>query len=214
MARGARAKLTVRDIDRGFLNLRRVMRTIQASASYAMAGVSEARNNRSGEDITNAELAVIHEFGAPAAGIPERPFMRPAFDANRVKYELQILRGVKRIYDGKTDPMKLLALLGQTMAADMKARILQGPPIPPPNTPRVRARKEALRRKGSKGEVRTLVDTGRMVQSIGHAVVFAGQTVGVRLGGSAAGDFRIPNPNPKKRRGRKKARRRGGKRRG
>lgn len=205
----ARGKLTVREVDKGFLHLRRVMRTLESGA-YAMAGVAESRDKRAGEDISNSDLTVIHEFGAPAANIPARPFMRPSFDRNRAKYGLQLARGARRIYEGRTDPLRLLALLGTTMASDMKAEITKFSPIPPPNAPAVRARKLArMWRTGGFGGVRTLVDTGRMVNSIGHAVVFSGKTVGVRIGGSkGAQEFRIPNPKKRRKAKRRAAQRR------
>lgn len=121
-------------------------------------------------DITMPQLAAVHEFGNPPR-IPERPHVGPAFDRNLSKYQhlLAVLLG--RWMDGHLGLQQALGLLGLEMVADIRNLVTEGPEVPPTNADSTRARKEARTRKGAKGDVRTLVDTGRMIGSLTHVVL-------------------------------------------
>lgn len=113
--------------------------------------------------LTNAELAMIHEFGAPGAGIPERSFIRSTMDAGRSEYLNVLMPKVLRaVLDRRISIYQAFELVGQRMSADVKKRITAGESIPPPLA------EETVKRKGSS---RSLVDTGRLVASITYAVV-------------------------------------------
>lgn len=115
---------------------------------------------REGE-LTNAQLASIHEFGLGNA--PARPFVRPPFVQHRSEY-LELLRAGYRDAFTKNDPnafRRVLGLVGQKMAADIKAYVTQGNNLAP-------LAQSTIDRKGSS---RPLVDTGQMVNSISYAVV-------------------------------------------
>jgi hypothetical protein len=111
--------------------------------------------------LNNLELAVIHEYGAPRANIPARPFVRPAFDAHRKEYQTALAKGMVGVLAGRDDYDKLLGRIGAKAAADMKAYVTAGPHIPPPLKPATVV---------AKGSDRPLVDTGRMVGSISWQV--------------------------------------------
>lgn len=113
-----------------------------------------------GSDITMIELAAIHEFGSPAAGIPERSFIRSTFaDQNKL---LTVLRGVaKSIVEGKSTIKRGLGLVGVWAAAAVKATITEGKVEPPLEASTIAA----------KGSSLPLVDTGRLLGSITHEVV-------------------------------------------
>lgn len=165
-----RAKFVLKDKDRGFKALMKNAALLKKS--YVRAGVlgEGEKDARRGEDLTNVELAVIHEFGAPGAGIPERSFVRSSFDAGKEKYMAALRKMSIQVYDGRADAKKVLGLIGAQMAADMKGRIAAG--IPPPNAPEVLARKQA---KGSgAGAPKPLVDTGQLLSSITWAVELGG----------------------------------------
>ena len=181
---GVRATIKIRDIDMGY---RAIVRTLseEVRGSYVKAGVlGGAKDRRPGEKIGNVELAVIHEFGAPGAGIPERSFIRRSFTANLPRYQAMLVKLVHGIYEGKVRPAQALGLVGQAMKADIVRTVTQGPEIPPPNSPRWFAEKlsrghwrKGLGKAGGvpvSGPIpppRTLVDTGRMIGSVTYEVV-------------------------------------------
>lgn len=116
---------------------------------------SDAIQAREG-GITNAELGAIHEFGAPAAGVPERSFMRSTFDENRKKYEERLAKGVQRVVDGTSNARRELLEVAEVARADVIAKIDSH--IPPPLKP------ATIRSKG--GETTPLVKTGRLRSTI------------------------------------------------
>ena len=115
--------------------------------------------------------ALIHEFGAPAANIPERSFIRSTFDAHREEYMALLRTLLQAVYVNKLTVERALGLLGARISSDIKKRVTTGAGIPPPNAPSTLARKLALTRRGSKGIPRTLIDTGRLIASVSWAVV-------------------------------------------
>ena len=108
------------------------------------------------------ELATIHEFGAPRAGIPQRSFLRDTADLKREAWLKTAERLVKLIARGKLTVERALGLLGEKASGDVKRRIKSGTGIPPELQP------ATIRAKGSS---RPLVDTGRLVNSISYQVV-------------------------------------------
>lgn len=123
--------------------------------------VATASINRGGGGLTNIELATIHEFGAPAAGIPSRPFLRSTFDAKKDAWNSLMARLVTKVVAGHLDVLAALELVGQRAAGDVRNRITQGGNFVP-NKP------ATIRRKGSS---KPLIDKGLLLQSISHQVV-------------------------------------------
>jgi hypothetical protein len=152
-------KITSRD--RGWEKLKRALLKDGPSV-FGKAGIigDAAAASRGGHDgkVTNADLALIHEFGL---GVPERSFIRAAFDANRPKYLELLQRFAAAVYDGKMTVERALDLLAQEAASDMRNLIRAGEGIPPPNSP------ETIAEKGSS---RPLVDSAQMLGSIAGAV--------------------------------------------
>lgn len=125
-------------------------------------------------DMTNPRLAAIHEFGAPEVGIPARPFVSAAFDENQRTYEAQLRRVCTALASRPISVGKALNLIGSGMAADIRNFVTQGEPIAPENAESVKRRKAAKQARDEEGnpagEVRTLVDTGRLIGSVSWAV--------------------------------------------
>lgn len=106
-------------------------------------------------DLTVAQIGAIHEFGAPAAGIPERPFLRGSIQKNRQKYIALNRNSLKKIISGDLDMNGALGLLGTRAAADVQREIRAGDFVAlDPKT---------IKRKGSS---KPLIDTGQLRQSI------------------------------------------------
>lgn len=107
-------------------------------------------------DLTNTEIAFMHEFGAPAAGIPERSIIRGAFDQKVDDWTNLLIGATRSIYDDSpAAPIKILGFVGEKVRSDMVNRINQG--IPPP------LKAATIARKGSSTP---LVDTKQLANSI------------------------------------------------
>lgn len=101
------------------------------------------------------EVAAVHEFGAPSAGIPQRSFVRATVDEQRPEIERLQKALAAQVLAGKLDPSAALELLGAKVAAMVQTRIAAG--IGPALKP------ETIARKGSS---KPLVDTGQLRSSI------------------------------------------------
>lgn len=153
---------SVTDRDLGWARLVREIRAAKGLVGKAGVIGSKAEAERpdgKGGTITNAELAMAHEFGT--AHVPERSFIRAPFDANRSKYEDHLAAFAKKVYAGAMKVERAVGLVAAEMASDVRKYIVDGAGVPPPNAPATIARK---------GSSRPLVDTAQMKNSISHAV--------------------------------------------
>lgn len=115
-----------------------------------------------GEGVTILEIAVIHEFGAPRAGIPQRSFIRGTVELKNTEINRLIGKLTRRMVrsEGRETPADMLEILGAWVASEIKKRIRDG--IPPALKP------ETVEAKGSSTP---LIDTGRLLNSITWEVV-------------------------------------------
>lgn len=145
-----KAKLSLVDRDKGYRRIVAELKKAHGDA-YVKLGVmgSEAGevHGDEGGHITTAQLAAVHEFGAPSVGIPERSFIRRTFDHKRTEWYSLMQALVGLIYAGKMTMGRALGLLGAKAAADIKNTITQGPEIPPPPKPATLKRKLELTRR-------------------------------------------------------------------
>jgi hypothetical protein len=117
-------------------NLPKVMRAMnQLALNSAYVGVTSDHTERSDTDdenkgpMTNAALAFIHDQGSPAAGIPQREFMRPGVREAQ-PYIVDALRaGALGTLHG-SDPLQSLKLAGMKAQTEIRKKINDG--IPPP----------------------------------------------------------------------------------
>lgn len=160
-----------------------------------LVGIPETNADRTGdndEPITNAALGYIHEFGAPGANIPARPFLVPGVR----KAEKEVLPHLRAAYqaalDGRnTKPDKELVAAGLIAEGFVKREITTGNFAPlKPGTVAGRARsrgsktqraaeKEYLRLVGAGASpaaaqvaagIRPLVNTGQLRAAITSVV--------------------------------------------
>jgi hypothetical protein len=140
------------------LGMKKIVRDLERADGWQVTvGVhgQDAGERGDFDEIDNVALAAIHEFGAPGAGIPERSFLRAAFDKNVRKYVQVLLIGARKIIAGTGTPKQAVGLAGEVAVADVANLINAG--IPPPNAP---ATIEA------KGSSKPLIDTGQLKQSV------------------------------------------------
>lgn len=131
-----------------------------------------------GEPFNIAQIGAVHEFGASirhgrsggeSVLVPERSFLRGWETEARDEAVKRLGKAVGRTLDGKGDPGREFGLVGEWAERGIRSRIRAG--IDPELAP------STVRRKKS---TTPLIDTGRLINSIGHEV---GST---RSGGGAA----------------------------
>lgn len=114
-------------------------------------------------DMSIAEIAEIHEFGAPRAGIPERSFLRAGLDEGREKIAEVISRLLVQVMARKVLPRKACEILGMAGKTLVQQKLIRGPFVP--------LKQRTIELKGSS---RPLIDTGQLRRSIDYEVVIAG----------------------------------------
>ena len=117
-----------------------------------------AKEERPGEKpsgMTLLEVAAAHEFGAPAAGIPQRSFIRATIDLHRDEIAQLQIALARRVIAGELTADQALDQLGAKVASWCQVRIAEG--IAPALHP------DTIERKGSSTP---LVDTGQLRSSI------------------------------------------------
>lgn len=106
------------------------------------------------------EVAAVHEFGAPSAGIPQRSFVRATVDTHRGEIRALQERLAGQILRGELPAETALHRLGAFVAGLMQRTITAG--IAPPLKP------ETVARKGSSTP---LIDSGQLRSAIVWEVV-------------------------------------------
>ncbi len=82
-------------------------------------------------ELDNVGIAVILEFGAPGAGIPERSLIRATFDARVNDWVRAATKIAESVYSTTPEtPGRALGILGELAVSDYRKAITQG--IPPP----------------------------------------------------------------------------------
>lgn len=106
---------------------------------------------------TLAEIAAIHEFGAPRANIPARSFLRQTFQDPDGRQALSgfLTRIGRAVVAERIEVGQALEQLGAWAVAQVKKRIKSN--IPPPLQPATVK---------SKGSSTALIDTGQLVNAI------------------------------------------------
>lgn len=119
-------------------------------------------------DGENAEIGLIHEYGAPEAGIPARPFMAQTFRNRRAELIAIQAKIAQGILTGVLTEERAMNLLGAWAVGAIKATITrdgQFAPLKPATIARRKANPE-----GEKSD-KPLIDTGQLVGSITFVVV-------------------------------------------
>jgi len=101
-------------------------------------------------------VAAIQDFGAPAAGIPPRPFFRNMVADKKAGWPAALEKLLEQTgYDAE----RALALMGEGIAGQLRQSIIDtnDPPLAPATVKR-------------KGHAQPLIDTGHMLQSVDYEV--------------------------------------------
>lgn len=141
--------------------LKQVMkRAEQLNRMQLVVGIpNDGKSRKDSEGITNAELGVIHEFGAPERGIPERSFMRSTASEERENLGRLSKVQIAECLEGNTSPHDVFATIGAYLQGKIVDKITDGE-FKPNN-------ENTVKRKGSS---KPLIDTGQLRASITYEV--------------------------------------------
>lgn len=143
------------------------------------------RDDDGDKDLTNAELAYIHDNGAPEANIPARPFMIPGIAAAEGRLAETMLAGGRRVLQSKHPHLEVepaLHTVGLVAQAAIRSKINEG--VPPPLAEATLHDRARRGRKGAKMELerrsrgeapstefaKPLIDTGQMRNAVNYAI--------------------------------------------
>jgi hypothetical protein len=131
-----------------------------------LVGVPADKDPRkAGDPVSNADLAYIHDNGAPDAGIPAREFLKPGIKAKQSEIEAGLVKTGNAALDGKPDAVErgfnIVGIIGQNA---VRAKINEG--VPPPLQPATIAARKRRKRTGTK----PLIDTGQLRNAITYVV--------------------------------------------
>jgi len=123
-------------------------------ASGGLAGIGESDSTvQTDPNVTVLDAAIWNEFGTES--IPERSFVRSAFDKNRAKYEKQTKKLLIKIYKSEMSVERALDILGLMLETDIKDMIRNGQFEPLSINTVIR-----------KGSDKPLIDTAQMLNSV------------------------------------------------
>ncbi len=141
----------------------------KAANATVKVGVLAAQGAQTQDGITMLELAAIHEFGSPAAGIPERSFIRSTFAVHaKAEFETVIGKLARGIVAEKITIHRALEVLGAWSVAQVKNSISKRL-IKQDLQPETIKRKNRTARDKSDATT-ALVNTGRLINAISYEV--------------------------------------------
>jgi hypothetical protein len=143
--------------DKVWKQIRKKLIQLGAENTHVKVGVLSGKGGAAEHDgITMLELAAIHEFGSPAAGIPERSFIRFTMQDRRDDLNKTIESVGKAFATDKMDLDKALGVLGMWTQTAIKRSI----------TDRKIRQELSPVTIAKKGSDTALVDTGRLLNAI------------------------------------------------
>lgn len=154
------------------------LRAELAKPSRVRVGVLASRGGNAkhqDSELSLLDIAHVHEFGSPAANVPERSFIRRTFSlvggrgaAWLPGFTTKLAKGV---LEGKLGMETALHILGQRGVAEVRRTVTEGAGVPPPLKPATIA---------AKGSTRPLVDTAQMINAVSYEL--AGDEVALDTG--------------------------------
>lgn len=148
-----------------------------------LVGVPDDKAGRNEDEMSNAEIGYINEFGSPAQNIPERPHLMPGISAARDEISARLEKASQAALNGKPQMVyRQLQAAGLIAQRSVRAKVNSGEFVPlSDQTLQERANRG---RKGAKAEIasrligndpttdfaKPLVDTGQYRNSITYVI--------------------------------------------
>lgn len=142
-------------------NTARVVRDVEKLKGAALlVGVPQSEAQRGEGGLSNAEIAMINEFGSPMQNIPPRPFLLPAIEKNKDEIVAFIKDCVTTL--GENRQRQALVKAGLLAQSKVKAYILDSGNFKPLSPVTIARRKD--------GRDKPLVDTAQLLNSVNFIV--------------------------------------------
>src|SRR4051812_46011538 len=167
------AKLTVTKSETA--NFQKALRELVRTK--VMVGIPSDKNTRK-DQMTNAVLGYIHEFGSPIHNIPAHAWLVPGVKASEKQWTNYLQQAAKLAFEGKPAAVdRAFHAAGTVAVGSVKTRITAG--IAPPLAELTKQRRRA-KHKNTKagpsvlpqrfGGFTPLVDTAQMLNSITYSI--------------------------------------------
>jgi hypothetical protein len=149
--------------------------------AVAKVGIPAGKTYPDGTSI--AYVGVIHEFGAPEVGIPQRSWLRSTRNQKRQEWAKNLAEGAQAVVQRRISLTDMLDAVGSVAAADVVQTIANR--IPPPLKPATVAARISRARKANptfgKKQLPVTIstpldDTGALVAHISYGTGEAGET--------------------------------------
>lgn len=151
----------------------KALQTLQKSSVEVGYAHDARKNERKGADITNAQLAYIHEHGSPLRGLPARPFLVPGVKSKKSAWVSKLKGACQAALSGEEGSVTRLLEQAGSVARSAVQNYIRTAPFTPLKDTTIRKR---LRGK-SRGEreaiqpfQRPLQDTGAMRDAVDYRV--------------------------------------------
>lgn len=161
------SSIVIRDRSKGILAALKKM-----TGEEVLVGIPETKTSRPSGEVTNAELGYIHEFGAPGANIPARPFLIPGVRKAKAAAAARLRTAALAALDGNADKAhRELVLAGIIAENSVKAVLTNGDFVPlQPGTVAARFRgRETASRRPSEERYMQLIRAGASPQAAQEA---------------------------------------------
>ena len=144
----------------------KVLANIRAVPQKKLLVGIPAEENARGEEIGNASLGFIHEYGSPARNIPARPFLVPGVQDAEPQAVAMLAKPTGDALEKGVDVLvRGLERAGLVCQAAVKKRIVSQDGFAPLSPRTIAARQ----RKGYKG-TKALIRTGQLLNSITYVI--------------------------------------------
>lgn len=150
----------------------------EANRRKVLIGIPAEKAARTDSGMSNADLAYIHEYGAPEANIPARPFLMPGMEKSEAMIVAELRRAGEKaislaadgdVSGGKAAISEGMHRIGLKAAANVQAQITAG--LSPPLAERtVYARLHRKKNRRSGPDMKPLIDTGALLRSITYVI--------------------------------------------
>lgn len=145
--------------------LANIERLTRSQVLIGIPAVNAGRDDDGEDGINNASLGYIHEYGAPEANIPPRPFLVPGVQNAEEAVAKALRRGAMQALEGKGDAADVaLGSAGTLAEAAVRQKITDGPfaALAP----------KTLAARKARGVTRTnpLIDTGKLRDNITYVI--------------------------------------------
>jgi hypothetical protein len=136
------------------------------SEKCVMVGVPHDKDSRTDGKETNAQVAMLQEFGSGAKNIPPRPFLIPGIKMAQKEVAEILKDGAKNALHGGSIEVALnkAGLIGQNHVKDQ----IRNGDFKPLAKSTLEARRD--RRKNGRAGTKPLIDTGQLLNSITYVV--------------------------------------------